>query len=164
MDKKIIYVKLIKGCDPIDRFEQSYQRGNDNKQNYYYNLNQGSEIEDINDNSSHYIIGLIHSNKKIELAYLGLCNKHINNKGVSLVLDIKVKMENCTSIENIQKLSELDLDSDFGDSSYVLVEDSELIAKQIDFIIKKPLECSVLQRTYSCLDTEIIWISIPQRI
>lgn len=154
MDKKIIYVKLIKGCDPIDHFEQSYQRGNDNKQNYYYNLNQGSEIEDINDNSSHYIIGLIHSNKKIELAYLGLCNKHINNKGVSLVLDIKVKMENCTSIENIQKLSELDLDSDFGDSSYVLVEDSELIAKQIDFIIKKPLECSVLQRTYSCLDTE----------
>ena len=117
-------------------------------------MNQGSEIEDINDNSSHYIIGLIHSNKKIELAYLGLCNKHINNKGVSLVLDIKVKMENCTSIENIQKLSELDLDSDFGDSSYVLVEDSELIAKQIDFIIKKPLECSVLQRTYSCLDTE----------
>lgn len=102
MDKKIIYVKLIKGCDPIDHFEQSYQRGNDNKQNYYYNLNQGSEIEDINDNSSHYIIGLIHSNKKIELAYLGLCNKHTNNKGVSLVLDIKVKMENCTSIENIQ--------------------------------------------------------------
>ena len=48
-------------------------------------------------------------------------------------------MENCTSIENIQKLSELDLDSDFGDSSYVLVEDSELIAKQIDFIIKKIL-------------------------
>ena len=46
------------------------------------------------------------------------------------------------------------MDSDFGDSSYVLVEDSELIAKQIDFIIKKPLECSVLQRTYSCLDTE----------
>lgn len=40
MDKKIIYVKLIKGCDPIDHFEQSYQRGNDNKQNYYYNLNQ----------------------------------------------------------------------------------------------------------------------------
>lgn len=155
MDNKIIYVKLIKGCDPIDHFEQSYQTRNDNKQNYYYyNLNQGSEIEDINDNSLHYIIGLIHSNKKIELAYLGLCNKHTNNKGVSLLLDIKVKMENCTSIENIQKLSELDLDSDFGDSSYVLVEDSELIAKQIDFIIKKPLECSVLQRTYSCLDTE----------
>ena len=48
-------------------------------------------------------------------------------------------MENCTSIENIQKLSELDLDSDFGDSSYVLVEDSELIAKQIDFFIKNLL-------------------------
>ena len=24
MDKKIIYVKLIKGCDPIDHFEQTF--------------------------------------------------------------------------------------------------------------------------------------------
>ncbi|MFR7908491.1 MAG: deoxyguanosinetriphosphate triphosphohydrolase family protein [Oscillospiraceae bacterium] len=97
------------------------------------------------------MIALIHHNGKIDYAYLGTGKIIKNEKGYAIKLNVKSKLNYGTAIKNICKLSELNLEKDFKKDEYVLIEESELISKQIDFIINEPF----LEKTHSCIYNEL---------
>lgn len=84
-------------------------------------------------------------------AYLGTGKIIKNEKGYAIKLNVKSKLNYGTAIKNICKLSELNLEKDFKKDEYVLIEESELISKQIDFIINEPF----LEKTHSCIYNEL---------
>lgn len=99
----------------------------------------------------YFLIALIHHNGKIDYAYLGTGKIIKNEKGYAIKLNVKSKLNYGTAIKNICKLSELNLEKDFKKDEYVLIEESELISKQIDFIINEPF----LEKTHSCIYNEL---------
>lgn len=155
MINKNIYIKLKCGCYANKYFENSYIEQSDS---YYYNFNkQRAEELGIDQNlldREYYLIALIHNNGKISSAYLGTGKIHQNEKGYSLKLNIKSKLNYGTAIKNICKLSELNLDRDFEKDEYALIEESELISRQIDFIINEPFEEDNKTVKYEELDSE----------
>lgn len=154
MGNKIIYIKLKEGCKPIEYFRNSF----DERKNYYYNLSSYAEDElEISKaciDSSYFFIALIHDNDKIIYSYLGTGTISHNDKGFSIKFNIKSKLNYGTAIKNICKLSELSLSDDFGKDEYVLKEESELIAKQIDFIINRPFEEKTKEQRYKKINSE----------
>ena len=154
MDNKIIYIKLKEGCKPIEYFRNSF----DERKNYYYNLSPYAEdeleISKASICSSYFLIALIHDNDKIIYSYLGTGTISHNDKGFSIKFNIKSKLNYGTAIKNICKLSELSLSDDFGKDEYVLKEESELIAKQIDFIINRPFEEKTKEQRYEKINSE----------
>lgn len=154
MDNKIIYIKLKEGCKPIEYFRNSF----DERKNYYYNLSSYAEDElEISKaciDSSYFLIALIHDNDKIIYSYLGTGTISHNDKGFSIKFSIKSKLNYGTAIKNICKLSELSLSDDFAKDEYVLKEESELIAKQIDFIINRPFEEKTKEQRYEKINSE----------
>ena len=154
MDNKIIYIKLKEGCKPIEYFRNSF----DERKNYYYNLSSNAENElEISKaciDSSYFLIALIHDNDKIIYSYLGTGTISHNDKGFSIKFNIKSKRNYGTAIKNICKLSELSLSDDFRKDEYVLKEESELIAKQIDFIINRPFEEKTKEQRYKKINSE----------
>lgn len=99
----------------------------------------------------YFLIALIHHNGKIDYAYLGTGKIIKNEKGYAIKLNVKSKLNYGTAIKNICKLSELNFEKDFKKDEYVLIEESELISKQIDFIINEPF----LEKTHSCIYNEL---------
>lgn len=154
MDNKITYIKLKEGCKPIEYFRNSF----DERKNYYYNLSSNAENElEISKaciDSSYFLIALIHDNDKIIYSYLGTGTISHNDKGFSIKFSIKSKLNYGTAIKNICKLSELSLSDDFANDEYVLKEESELIAKQIDFIINRPFEEKTKEQRYKKINSE----------
>ena len=154
MGNKIIYIKLKEGCKPIEYFRNSF----DERKNYYYNLSSYAEDElEISKaciDSSYFLIALIHDNDKIIYSYLGTGTISHNDKGFSIKFSIKSKLNYGTAIKNICKLSELSLSDDFAKDEYVLKEESELIAKQIDFIINRPFEEKTKEQRYEKINSE----------
>lgn len=154
MGNKIIYIKLKEGCKPIEYFRNFF----DERKNYYYNLSSNAENElEISKaciDSSYFLIALIHDNDKIIYSYLGTGTISHNDKGFSIKFSIKSKLNYGTAIKNICKLSELSLSDDFANDEYVLKEESELIAKQIDFIINRPFEEKTKEQRYKKINSE----------
>lgn len=154
MENKIIYIKLKEGCEPIRRFRESYE----NAAYRYYNITEDNHpehlFEDLEFEKSYYVIALVHDGTNIQKAYLGNGVFEKTEKGHNIHYKIAVVLDNCTSIENICKLSELDLDSDFSFGEYLLVENSIPISEQLDFIINFPREIKPLANTYLHLKSE----------
>ncbi len=152
MTNKNIYIKLKDNCSAITYFRKSYTEQSDS---YFYNFNKQSTVEmDINKallKMEYFLIALIHHNGKIDYAYLGTGKIIKNEKGYAIKLNVKSKLNYGTAIKNICKLSELNLEKDFKKDEYVLIEESELISKQIDFIINEPF----LEKTHSCIYNEL---------
>lgn len=154
MENKIIYIKLKEECEPIRRFRESYE----NAAYRYYNITEDNHpehlFEDLEFEKSYYVIALVHDGTNIQKAYLGNGVFEKTEKGHNIHYKIAVVLDNCTSIENICKLSELDLDSDFSFGEYLLVENSIPISEQLDFIINFPREIKPLANTYLHLKSE----------
>lgn len=163
MGNKIIYIKLKEGCKPIEYFRNSF----DERKNYYYNLSSYAEdeleISKASIGSSYFLIALIHDNDKIIYSYLGTGTISHNDKGFSIKFNIKSKRNYGTAIKNICKLSELSLSDDFRKDEYVLKEESELIAKQIDFIINRPFEEKTKEQRYEKINSENGLADLAQR-
>ena len=155
MNSRNMYIKLKKDCEPIKYFEWAYR---DREKSYFYNLNEKSvnelNIAKTSVNSEYYLIALIHDKDKISYAYLGTGWIINSDRGFSIKLNIKAKLEFGTAIKNICKLSELSLSDDFKKAEYMLIEESELISKQIDFIINEPFEEEIHECSYAKLKTE----------
>lgn len=165
MNSKIMYIKVYwdgtTKNEIITRFESSYFDAKD----YYYNFSvtDFTEKEDLSENNEYYIVALVHDSENISKAYLGTGTIHVNPQGKSIKYLIKAILENCPAVENICKLSELNLTADFQKGSYVLLEESELIADQIDYIICTPAKYSPTEKTYEKLEEENILHPLAQR-
>ena len=155
MKNKIIYVKLKDNCYQIEYFEKSHKEHGKSR---FYNLNE-KRAEELNINKAtldteYYVIAIIHNNGKIDYAYLGTGTIIRNEKAYAIKLSVKARLKYGTAIKNICKLSELNLEKDFKKDEYVLIEESELISNQIDFIINKPFSENAHSCEYSKLDSE----------
>lgn len=163
MSNKIIYIKLLEGCEPIQRLDDSL---NNNDERYYAITNQNLtklSNEDLRSDENYYVIALVHNTKEITKTYLGEGNIEKDKKGYRINYIIKTSLDNCTAIENICKLSELNLDSDFSAGQYVLIENSVPISEQLDFILNPPFENRVNVRKYKCLASESTLHPLAQR-
>lgn len=165
MNSKIIYIKIFwdstKENEILTRLEKSYA----DKVACYYNFSETdlSEKEDLVKDDEYYLVALAHDGKKISRAYLGTGAIYENSRGKSIHYSIKAILKNCPAVENICKLSELSLTADFQNGSYVLLEESELIAEQINYIIYTPVKCCPISRAYEKLDEENTLHPLAQR-
>lgn len=160
MSKKTIYIKLKQGCDPINYFENSYalfHNIEDNFNTFYYGYPDASEL-DINEGEEYYICAIIYKEKEEHpqkydyiTAYIG--NARFVSEDTRIYHAIKVKLEKCPALDNICRMVELDIDNDFH-SGYVLIESSDYVARQIDFIINQPSDFKRKERTYPPLASE----------
>lgn len=169
MENEVIYIKLKEGCEPLKYFEKSYL---ENK-SYYYNVIKSNKPEelfvDATAGNKYYIIALVYKNeseesgKEIIKAYLGDGSLIIDEKGYSIRYRVNIELNNCTSLKNICKMTDLDLDSDFGDKGYAIIEKSIPISQQIDFIINPPSENNVKTGDYSIFPSEASLHKFAQR-
>lgn len=161
MDNRIIYIKLKSECDIEEHVKDSYSKSKQFGENpcRFYNLNGDSQkriTDDMEVGEEAYVVVLVHKENKILQAYLGtgILTKNEKMQNYSLKYSIKAHLDEATSAQNICKLSELKLDTDFHVNEYVLVEKSEIISDQINFIINEPYHVPPREMKYEKLDSE----------
>lgn len=156
MDNKIVYVKLKEGCEPLNHFENSFV--SNGTSNNYYNIAEQTDISRLTAQltlgEKYYLVALVHNKCEIKQVYLGYGIFNKTSKGYSFKLEIKTHRNHCISTQNICKLSELNLDSDFKDNEYIFVENSKLISEQIKFILQTPENGAKQSQNYEKLDSE----------
>lgn len=155
MSKKIIYIKLKTGCEPIKRFEESYGYFKDNDNDFnrrFYGLTDAADYG-IVEGEEYYICALVYLGdlrEKCEYtaAYLGIAR--FVSENTRLYHIIQAKLEKGTSLDNLSKLNDLDINGDFS-INYVFVENSDYVAQQIECIINSPVDFQRKERKYDSL-------------
>ena len=158
MSKKIIYIKLKTGCEPIEKFEESYdlyKKGNNDFNRRFYGLTNDTDYG-IVEGEEYYICALVYLEKIENLrkkcvytaAYLGIAK--FVSMNTQLYHIIQAKLEKGTALDILIKINDLDINSDFT-IKYVFVEDSDYIAQQIESIINLPVEFQRKERNYDSL-------------
>lgn len=155
MNSRVMYVKIRDGlADNViaKRLEESLREG----ERRYYNFSRQDmeNYQELPAGAECYLVALLYDDSKITTVYLGQGKIWENDKGKSIRYLIEAELSGCTAVENICKLSELDLTADFPEDAYVSIEESELIAEQIDFIIREPSGGTPADRAYGHLDEE----------
>lgn len=167
MEKKVIYIKIkhntVKYPDDIaKRFEESFK--NKSEKTYYFSPENQSDIDDelIND-KYYYFFALVYDfdengKEKCIKAFLGNGKYHNN------LLRFKTQYmtyEN-NAVSNLMKLSNLDFHQDFDDN-YVLIEESEYLFTQIDFILSEPYIYIGTDKEYDSFPLENSLHSLAQK-
>lgn len=155
MENKIIYIKLIKDCKPIQYFEESYS---ENKTRYYNfpSNHDVSYLNELTDKSEYYFFALVYENNglenKINKAFLGTGCYSAENQSLNFL--VKYASSECTTTKNLRMLSNLDIRDDFNRGEYVLIEESEYAIKQIDFILHLPYKHEIKTNRYGTIESE----------
>ncbi len=162
MKNHVMYIKVLVDTDIALRLKESY----DKKESRYYNFSERDRREygDLAVGEEYYIVALLHNRDKIINAYLGH-GKIILSKPPQKNVKYRIfsELHAGTAVENICKLSELDLSSDFSPEEYISLEESELIAKQLFFIMFGSSEFPAVPKTYKELPEEEYLDSLAQR-
>ena len=177
MNANIIFIKLKSGCKAVQHFEDSYKDVKSEKDHFY---NIGKDNENAENkvlpfvSKECYIVALEYekkiSSKKddnaydIKKCYLGIGKPIKNQKGVSIKLDIKVKLAGTkVAVKNIICMSKLDFSSDF-EGDYITTENSGYISKQLDYLIFEPAKATERKVvTYSFYANEVNLHSLAQK-
>lgn len=165
MENKVIYIKIKNKADiypeSIDkRFEVSFK--NKNKKIYYFSPESLSYIEgELTDGEVYYFFALVYDtdekgDEKFIKAFLGKgeylrYNKNDLAPHLRFITEY-IGIENNT-VESLIKLSNLDLNKDFNDK-YVLIEESEYLFSQIDFILRESNTFAKIDRKYNRIESE----------
>ena len=165
MENKVIYIKIKNKADiypeSIDkRFEVSFK--NKNKKIYYFSPESLSYIEgELTDGEVYYFFALVYDtdekgDEKFIKAFLGKgeylrYNKNDLAPHLRFITEY-IGIENNT-VESLIKLSNLDLNKDFNDK-YVLIEESEYLFSQIDFILRESNTFAKIDRKYNQIESE----------
>lgn len=170
MSNTIIFIKLNSTAtgtsDIIGRMEESYKE----KVPKYYNLSleDAVEVVDMSENDQIYFVVLLYNRAKedqpkIVDAFLGTGIIRRNERGTSIEYEMKTKLPSNLALQNICKLTELDLTSDFEFTNYLLRVDSTLVAEQLDMIIYPTQPYDTKQRYYEKIETEKYLHPLAQR-
>lgn len=166
MENKVIYIKIKNNADiypeGIDkRFEDSFKEAS--KKIYYFSPESLSYIEgELTDGEVYYFFALVYDpdkkgDKKFIKAFLGTGNyfRHNNKKKLAPHLRFTTEyigIEN-TTVNSLIRLSNLDINKDFNDK-YVLIEESEYLFFQIDFILHGSNTFKKTDRKYNPIESE----------
>ncbi len=166
---EFIMIKAKNSLPSLKFLEKSY---NNNGEEKHFNIT-GSESDKaavrglLDDSYPVYILVFseIGSDKKVEYLYLGSCTKYSSERGLSLKVSILQKISNQSIIENFVSCSEIDLTEDFDYASYISIENSPSLVKQMNFITYPPYKnIDILQTvTYIDLDEEKSLHPLAQR-
>lgn len=165
MSDPVIFIKINeshpKSADIVKRFEKSFCE----EKEFYYNLNDRAtkETSNLQIDKRYFIAVLLHSGAEITNAYLGSGYINIKEKGKSIKFLMISRLSNDISLRNICKLSELNLNDDFGPESFLLCVDSELVSEQINTIINTPRACSPKMREYQQIYEESLLHPLAQK-
>ena len=105
------------------------------------------------------------TDKNVEYLYLGSATKYSSERSLSLKVSILQKISNRSIIENFISCSEIDLTEDFDYASYISIEDSPSLVKQMNFITYPPYKNTDIRQpvTYTAVDEEKSLHSLAQR-
>lgn len=167
MEKKVIYIKIkhktVKYPDDIaKRFEESFKKKSE--KTYYFSPENQSDIDDeLINNRCYYFFALVYDfdengKEKCIKAFLGNGKYHNN----SLRFKTQYMSDENNAIANLIKLSNLDLHQDFDDN-YVLIEESEYLFTQIDFILSEPYIYIGTDKEYDSFPLENSLHSLAQK-
>lgn len=103
--------------------------------------------------------------RNVEYLYLGSGTKCSSMHSLSLKVSILQKISNQSIINNFVSCSEIDLTQDFDHASYISIENSPSLVRQMNFIIYPPYKnTDILQTsTTTILDEEVSLHSLAQR-
>lgn len=143
-NEKFLLVKLLSGkCDfIIDRVSESYK----GEEKRYYNLNgNDKDVSSVLDKDDIYKIAFIITEEK-EKAYIGneiyFGEAQINSKE-NLEFNIVEKVKSQLVISNFLEHLGLDLERDFDENSYLSIETSMNLYKQLEFSVKGLYEIDI---------------------
>ncbi|EHL06282.1 putative dGTPase [Desulfitobacterium hafniense DP7] len=139
-------VKALNTLPSLSHLDESYAM----KKERFFNITNDNDRDlVVNLSGNTYRIYFVifrkeNDDKKIpEKIYLGECQKACAAEyGPSLKCLIQHKTENKAIIDNFMSCSEIDLDEDFEQGSYVTIETSLSLIKQMDLIVNPPYAIS----------------------
>ncbi|WP_353106813.1 deoxyguanosinetriphosphate triphosphohydrolase family protein [Acetoanaerobium noterae] len=166
---EFIMVKAKETLSSLKYLEESYQNEGV-KRNFYIR----SEIDKIvigNLEDKSYPLYILvfseeNSAKKVEYIYLGTGTKSFKDNNITLSVSIKQKMSNISIINNFIYCSEIDLDKDFDIASYITIEKSPSLVKQMNFIVYPPYKSLITleeRLQYNSLEEEKLLSPLAQR-
>ena len=165
MGNKVLFVRLseraVSAADMIERLNDSFCK----KESRYYNTSTGdkAEMDRVDIGETVLFVAILHRGKLITNAYLGNGEVTAYKTQKNIKYYITATLPDNAALRNICKLSELDLSSDFASDSYLLCVDSELVAKQIRFIMSPIPNYPVVAINYSILENENALSKLAQR-
>ncbi|CVK21330.1 deoxyguanosinetriphosphate triphosphohydrolase family protein [Sporomusa sphaeroides] len=166
---KFIMIKAKNSLPSLKFLEESYNtKGEERHFNVTGSGSDKAAVRGLSDDSYPvYILVFseIGAEQKVEYLYLGSGTKCGSERSLSLRVSILQKVLNQSVIENFLSCSEIDLTQDFDYASYISVENSPSLVKQMNFITY-PLykNTEILQiDTYTVVDEEKSLHSLAQR-
>lgn len=167
---KFIMLKIKRDFSSLKYIEASYNSSKSQK--YYYNIKEDGHDEDAikeltNDSYPVYILVFSEydKNKCVETLYLGRGAKNDTGERISLEMSVMQKIRNKLLIDNFLSCSEVDLNQDFEQHSYISIETSPSLVKQMNFVTYSPYTYTETSRpiTYTARDEEIPLHPLAQR-
>ena len=161
MENNVILIKLKaqSSQDIIDRFEEAYKSSDDCKiPRRYYNFSEMDDTNELVDGANYYFFALVYDNEndndndKYIKAFLGIGTFSEENNSLKIVTHYISDDNN--ALKSLRKLSNLDINKDFNSGEYVIIEDSEYLFSQIDFILSPPHHFEKNDRVYQPIDSE----------
>lgn len=167
MEKKVILIKLKdqNSQEIIDRFEEAYRSSDDCKvPKRYYNF---SDIEDTSEliDGTYYFFALVYNNENNKENYIKvfLGTGKFSEKNNSLKIITDYISDDNNAVKSLRELSNLNVNKDFNNGEYVIVEDSEYLFSQIDFILSPPCIFEKNNRVYEPITSENNLHELAQR-
>lgn len=165
---EFVMIKAKNSLPSLKFLEESYTKGEERHFNVTGSDSDKAAVRGLSDDSYPvYILVFseVGTEQKVEYLYLGSGTKCSTERSLSLRVSILQKVSNQSVIGNFLSCSEIDLTQDFDYASYISVENSLSLVKQMNFITY-PLYTSTktLQiDTYTIVDEEKSLHSLAQR-
>jgi len=165
---EFIMIKAKNSLPSLKFLEESYKTGGEERDFYITgSASDKAAVRGLSDDSySVYILVFseMGADKRVEYLYLGSGTKYCSEGSLSLKVSILQKVLNKSIIDNFLSCSEIDLTQDFDYGSYISIEDSPSLVKQMNFIIYPPYKNDTLQTvTYTIIDEEKSLHTLAQR-
>jgi predicted deoxyguanosinetriphosphate triphosphohydrolase len=165
---KFIMIKAKNTLPSLKYLEESY---NTNGEKRHFNIISDTDKAAVRalpvESYPVYILVFseVDENKNIEYLYLGTGVKCESGSRLSLKVSISQKISNQSIIDNFISCSEIDLTQDFDDFSYISIENSPSLVRQMNFIAYPSYKNdTMLQRvTYESLVEEEALHPLAQR-
>ena len=133
---EFVLIKSLVSYEGLNYFEESYNTGATTYFNAYSEHDKQT-IKDLNDDVYPiYALAFVKEDgkPKVEFIYVAQGSKHISPDWISLEINVKEKIHNRLLIDNFMSCSEIDLTNDFEFNSYISIENSPSLVKQMNFI------------------------------
>lgn len=166
---EFVMIKAKNSLPSLKFLEESYNTQGEERRFYVTGSNSDKETVRRLSDGSYPVYILVFSEvgaeQKVEYLYLGSGTKCSSEHSLFLIVSILQKVSNQSVIDNFLSCSEIDLTQDFDHASYISIENSPSLVKQMNFIIYSPYKNTNTLQTvaYAAVDEEKSLHALAQR-